>query len=49
MIWVGILFPPLWIAVPILIILSFFMLLGKDTWQCQDCKKTWIVEKRKDI
>lgn len=47
--WVAILFPPLWIAVPVLIILAFFMLLGKDTWQCQDCKKTWIVKKAKEI
>jgi hypothetical protein len=37
-----------WIAVPILWVLSLVLLFGKDTWQCQDCKKTWVVKKTKE-
>jgi len=48
LIWVGILFPPLWIAVPILLIFSVLAMVGKDTWQCQDCKHTWIKKKTTD-
>lgn len=47
-IWIGFLFPPVWIAVPILWVLSLVLLFGKDTWQCQDCKKTWVVKKTKE-
>lgn len=47
LIWIGIFFPPLWFAVPVLIILSIVMLFGRDTWQCQDCKHSWAVKKVK--
>lgn len=48
LLWVGFLFPPIWIAVPVLLIMSFVMLFAKDVWQCQDCKKSWAVKKNKN-
>ena len=45
LLWIGIFFPPLWLLVPIILIASFVMMFGKSTWQCQDCKKTWIAKK----
>lgn len=48
LIWVGFLFPPLWLLVPILMIISFIMLFGKSAWQCQDCNYTWTKKKTTD-
>lgn len=46
-IWLGLLFPPLWIMVPVLFVLAIIMLVGKDMWLCQDCKHKWVVKKVK--
>lgn len=43
-VWIGLFFPLLWIAIPILVVLSFISIFGKDSWQCQDCKKMWEVK-----
>jgi len=47
-IWVGLLIPPAWIAVPILLILAIAALFGKNTLQCQDCKKQWTYNTAKE-
>ena len=47
LIWVGFLIPLLWFLVPVLLILSFLMVFTQDTWQCQDCKHSWIVKRAK--
>ena len=48
LIWVGLLFPPVWLAIPVLWVLALIMLFGKDVWQCQDCKKAWPAKKIKE-
>lgn len=47
-IWLGILFPLLWLAVPIAFIIGIIIaLFGKNSWQCQDCKFSWPMKKQK--
>ncbi len=48
LILVGLFFPPAWIGVPILLILSVLMLFGRDALQCQDCNYSWAVNKSTD-
>lgn len=48
-IWIGLLIPFLWILVPVCFALAVLVLFGKSTWQCQDCKHTWKIEKVKNI
>ncbi|WP_459907145.1 hypothetical protein [Desulfotomaculum defluvii] len=46
MFWIGLLFPPLLLGIPVAIILGFIMMFGKNLWQCQDCKKTWVAKSK---
>lgn len=43
--FLGFLLPILWIAVPIMFILSVVSLFGKDTWRCKDCNYSWVDKK----
>ena len=48
LIWVGLLFPLLWILVPVFFLVSVLLCFGKSQWECQDCKFTWEVGKPKE-
>lgn len=48
LIWVGLLFPPIWIFAGILILASPFSFLFPTMNQCRDCKNTWVVGKARE-
>lgn len=38
---VGFAFPPLWLLIPVFIILAFAGVFGKTRLSCQDCQLNW--------
>lgn len=46
--FIGLLFPPLWIVTGLLILLSPISFFVEPFWQCQECNHTWKIEENKE-
>ena len=44
--WIGLMLSAYWITTTILFLFTVIMFLARDTNQCQDCKYTWLFEKK---
>ncbi|OPZ75016.1 MAG: hypothetical protein BWY80_00335 [Firmicutes bacterium ADurb.Bin456] len=45
LVWLATRFPLLWFLAGIAILFSVFVLAGKSSWRCLDCKHTWVTKK----
>ena len=48
LIWVGLIFPPIWLVSGILILASPFSVLFPKMNHCKDCNNTWVVGKARE-
>ncbi len=42
LVWLATRFPPLWFLAGIALLFSFFVLIGKSSWRCLDCRHAWV-------
>ena len=45
LVWLATRFPPLWFLAGIALLFSLFVLMGKSSWRCLDCKHAWVTKK----
>jgi hypothetical protein len=45
LVWLATRFPPLWVLAGIVLLFSFFVLIGKSSLRCLDCKHAWVAKK----
>ena len=45
LVWLATMFPPLWILAGIVLLFSLYVLIGKVSWRCLDCKHAWVAKK----